>query len=49
LSWDGIKQLRIHEDIIEGEGWDSPEDKWNQFKIDIHTGKVVGGAGPGDY
>jgi hypothetical protein len=44
LSWDGFRNVRIHESWIEGEGWDVVDERWTTFRVDLFTGRSSGGA-----
>jgi hypothetical protein len=42
VSWDGIRNVVIHEDQLIGEAWNL--DSWLPFRLDLDTGKHEGGA-----
>jgi hypothetical protein len=44
LSWDGFRNVKIHDSWIEGEGWDVIDEKWTSFTVDVLTGRSLGGA-----
>jgi hypothetical protein len=39
LSWEGITNLRIEQNLLHGEGWDLMTDKDLPFALDLETGK----------
>jgi hypothetical protein len=44
LSWDGFDQLRIVADALEGQSWTPLGDEWVHFKVDLLSGKSLGGS-----
>ncbi|TGL31630.1 hypothetical protein EHQ52_17030 [Leptospira koniambonensis] len=46
ISWDGIKELRIENDIIKGLSYDAMDsiNEWKEFQIDIRTKEITGGS-----
>ena len=46
LSWDGIKVGSVENGVLQGEGWDSPADRYVPFSVDIASGKAIGGSSP---
>jgi hypothetical protein len=49
LSWDGIENVDVSNDVIRGEGWDSPAGCRRLFVVDVLTGKASGGSSPAEY
>jgi len=43
LSWDGMRNVRIDDGILRGEGWRYDE-SWHSFEVDIASGRSTGGA-----
>jgi hypothetical protein len=43
LSWDGIRNLSISDDLVSGEGW-LYDDTWRQFFVSLRDGSHTGGA-----
>jgi hypothetical protein len=41
LSWEGITNLRIEDDVLLGDGWDLMSDKDLPFALNLETGKRV--------
>lgn len=46
LSWDGVSVTNFDSEAISGTGWDAPHGRDVQFRIDVKTGEVEGGASP---
>ncbi|MHB2020402.1 MAG: hypothetical protein ACYCW6_25990 [Candidatus Xenobia bacterium] len=44
LGWNGLKDIRIQEDFLEGKTWDGKQDV--DFRVELHSGKSTGGAQP---
>jgi hypothetical protein len=43
ISWDGMRDLSLHDDRLSGEAW-GIEDVWLPFSLDIYNGECEGGA-----
>ncbi len=44
LSWDGIKITYISSEWIHGLGWNAPEDRETEFRVNITSGQHIGGS-----
>ena len=44
LSWDGFRKVTFVDDELTGEGWNAIDQQWQSFKVDLRTGRSVGGA-----
>lgn len=44
LSWEGVRVSEILEDVVVGFGWEMRTDKEVEFRVDLRTGKHVGGG-----
>ena len=44
LSWDGFDQVEIVQGELRGFAWSPLDDKWCPFKVEIQTGRSVGGS-----
>jgi len=43
LSWDGLRNIKIHGTAIVGEAWNF-DNTWHTFSVELATGDVTGGA-----
>jgi len=46
ISWDGIKELKLNDNILTGVSYDPMNDKdeWCDFSIDLNTKEIIGGS-----
>ncbi|SHO58061.1 hypothetical protein VQ7734_03831 [Vibrio quintilis] len=44
ISYDGIRDIEMSDEFINGEAWSSPENKWLPFKLSLDSGVCIGGA-----
>ena len=46
ISWDGIKDLKINEEILTGISYDPMNDldEWSKFKVNLDTKEIEGGS-----
>lgn len=44
LSWDGFDRLKIEGDEVTGFAWSPIDNKWEGFRVNLHTGKSLGGS-----
>lgn len=44
LSWEGVRITEISDETVVGFGWDLMTDREVEFRVDLRTGKHVGGA-----
>lgn len=44
LSWDGVRNVRISDAHLRGEAWNPVDDGWSEFRLDLQSGRVVGGS-----
>lgn len=47
IAWDGLRQLRVEGMQMRGEGWHP--DCWEEFTLDLRTGKLEGGPDLGGH
>jgi hypothetical protein len=48
LSWDGFDRIEIQSHCIRGKAWNAVDDCWNDFEVDLVTGRSTGGSFPFD-
>lgn len=46
LSWDGLRNVKLSDGKITGDGWNAPDGAWVPFEIDLVDGRCSGGAAP---
>lgn len=46
LSWDGLKINKVTQDLIEGQGWDAPNNCDVKFAVKVSDGEYTGGSSP---
>lgn len=44
LSWDGFDQMQIVQGELTGLAWSPVDSGWHPFRVDLITGKSVGGS-----
>jgi hypothetical protein len=44
LSWDGFDELRIDAGQLTGRAWSPLDDGWHAFRVDVRSGRSVGGS-----
>jgi hypothetical protein len=44
LAWDGIQNVLVTDEQLQGEAWDAVDERWCPFTLDLHTGIAEGGA-----
>lgn len=44
LSWDGFDQINVTQRELSGMAWSPVDDKWHPFRVDLRTGKSIGGS-----
>ena len=44
VSWDGISEVMVGEEVISGKGWSAPKEAWIPFRVRTSDGRVTGGA-----
>ena len=44
LSWDGFDRVRIEGGEVTGLAWSPFGDEWREFRVDLHTGRSIGGT-----
>jgi hypothetical protein len=44
ISWDGMRNLEVHDFVLSGEAYDPMTNDWRPFKVDVLSGKPNGGS-----
>jgi len=44
ISLDGVESLRQLGDIVTGQAWSPADDKWYDFRFDLRSRTIEGGA-----
>lgn len=45
ISWDGIENLKLTDDMVIGQGWSPVDDSWHPFRLNLRSRLVEGGCG----